>query len=307
MIEALWGLLGELVGYVFANFDPARDLIDIVLVTIAIYWLLLLIRGTRAIQILVGLIVLFAVFLASEIFQLVTVQALLSNLLGSIVIIMVILFQHDIRRALARVGRGFFPSVSAQEASQMIEEVLRAAQTLAQRTVGALIVIERDNQLDDQMETGTTVDAVVSKELLLSLFMPYSPLHDGAAVVQHGRIAFAGCILPLTLRKDLPDGVGTRHRAAVGITEETDALVIVVSEETGSISVVLGGEMVQALEGPRLREALREILSGERTDLENLGELTVAAEPEPVEVESEPESEHGTTQAEGSRELRPAG
>jgi uncharacterized protein (TIGR00159 family) len=189
----------------------------------------------------------------------------------------------------------------------MIEEVLRAAQTLAQRTVGALIVIERDNQLDDQMETGTTVDAVVSKELLLSLFMPYSPLHDGAAVVQHGRIAFAGCILPLTLRKDLPDGVGTRHRAAVGITEETDALVIVVSEETGSISVVLGGEMVQALEGPRLREALREILSGERTDLENLGELTVTAEPEPTEVEGEPESEREAAQAEGSRELRPAG
>jgi uncharacterized protein (TIGR00159 family) len=288
MIETLWGLLSELASYVFTNFDPARDLIDIALVTIAIYWLLLLIRGTRAIQILVGLIVLFAVFLASEIFQLVTVNALMETFLSSAVIIMVILFQHDIRRALARVGRGFFPSVSAQEASQILEEVVRAAQTLAQRTVGALIVLERDNQLDDQLETGTEVDATVTKELLISLFMPYSPLHDGAAVIQQGRIAHAGCILPLTLREDLPEGVGTRHRAAVGITEETDALVIVVSEETGSISLVLGGEMVQGLDAPRLRVALREILSGERTDLRNLGALTVSVEPEP---EPEPETE----------------
>ena len=286
MIETLWGLLKELASYVFTNFDPARDIIDITLVTIAIYWLLVLIRGTRAIQILVGLIVLFAVYLASAIFQLVTVNALLDNFLGSAVIIVVILFQHDIRRALARVGRGFFPSVSAQEASQILEEVVRAAQTLSQRTVGALIVLERDNQLDDQLETGTEVDATVTKELLISLFMPYSPLHDGAAVIQQGRIAHAGCILPLTLREDLPEGVGTRHRAAVGITEETDALVIVVSEETGSISVVLGGEMVQGLDAPRLRVALREILSGERTDLRNLGELTVSVEPEPAPEEA---------------------
>ena len=302
MIETLWGLLGGLAQYVFANFDPARDLVDIALVTIAIYWLLLLIRGTRAIQILVGLIVLFAVFLASEIFQLVTVNALMETFLGSAVIIMVVLFQHDIRRALARVGRGFFPSVSAQEASQILEDVVRAAQTLAQRTVGALIVLERDNHLDDQMETGTEVDATVSKELLISLFMPYSPLHDGAAVIQSGRIAHAGCILPLTLREDLPEGVGTRHRAAVGITEETDALVIVVSEETGSISVVLGGEMVQGIDAPRLRVTLREILSGERTDLRNLGELTVAAEAEP-----EPEDEAEAAQPSKDGELQSAG
>ena len=302
MIETLWGLLGGLAQYVFANFDPARDLVDIALVTIAIYWLLLLIRGTRAIQILVGLIVLFAVFLASEIFQLVTVNALMETFLGSAVIIMVVLFQHDIRRALARVGRGFFPSVSAQEASQILEDVVRAAQTLAQRTVGALIVLERDNHLDDQMETGTEVDATVSKELLISLFMPYSPLHDGAAVIQSGRIAHAGCILPLTLREDLPEGVGTRHRAAVGITEETDALVIVVSEETGSISVVLGGEMVQGIDAPRLRVTLREILSGERTDLRNLGELTVAAEAEP-----EPEDEAEAAQPSKDGELQLAG
>jgi uncharacterized protein (TIGR00159 family) len=262
VIETLWALFLELKGYVTANFDPVRDLIDVLLVTAGIYWLLLLIRGTRAVQILVGLIVLLALSLASEIFQLVTLRQILDNFLGSAVLIIVVLFQHDIRRALARVGRGFFPSVSAQEASQLLEEVVRAAQTLAQKRVGALMVLERETQLDDQIEAGTPLDAAVSKELLTSIFLPYSPLHDGAVVVQQGRLAYAGCILPLTLREDLPEGVGTRHRAAVGITEETDAVVIVVSEESATISVVLRGEMVQGLDAPRLRVVLRDILSG---------------------------------------------
>ena len=291
MIEALWSLVGGLVDYVFTHFDPVRDLIDVALVTLGIYWLLLLIRGTRAVQILVGLIVLLALSLASEIFQLVTLRQILENFGGSAVIIIVILFQNDIRRALARVGRGFFPSVSAQEASQILEEVVRAAQTLGQRRIGALIVLEREHHLDDQIETGTEVDANVSKEILIALFLPYSPLHDGAAVIQQGRLAYAGCILPLTLREDLPEGVGTRHRAAVGITEETDAVVIVVSEETGMISIVMGGEMVQGLDAPRLRVALREILAGERKDLRALGELTVAAEVKDGDEEGEEETE----------------
>lgn len=285
MIETLWSLFNGLIEYVFANFDPVRDLIDVALVTLGIYWLLLLIRGTRAVQILVGLIVLLALSLASEIFQLVTLRQILENFGGSAVIIIVILFQNDIRRALARVGRGFFPSVTAQEASQMLEEVVRAAQTLGQRRIGALMVLERETGLDDQIETGTRIDSAVSKEILIALFLPYSPLHDGAAVLQEGRVAFAGCILPLTLRDDLPEGVGTRHRAAVGITEETDAVVIVVSEETGMISVVMGGEMVQGLDAPRLRVALREILGGERSDLRQLGELTVTAESKDEDAE----------------------
>ena len=267
MKDTLAGLAQELWDYLQANFDPVRDVADILLVTLAIYWLLVLIRGTRAGQILLGLIALFAVFLISQLGQLVTVGLILENFLGSFVLIIVILFQHDIRRALARVGRGFFPTVSAQEESQMLEEVVRASQALAQKRTGALIVLERETQLDDQIEAGSTLDANVSKELLTSIFLPYSPLHDGAVVVQRGRVAYAGCILPLTLREDLPEGVGTRHRAAVGITEETDAVVIVVSEETATISVVLRGEMVQGLDAPRLRVVLRDILTGERDDL----------------------------------------
>jgi diadenylate cyclase len=270
VIEALWALVQEVWRYLALNFDPVRDVVDVLLVTAGIYWLLLLIRGTRAVQILVGLMVLLAARVASEIFQLVTLRLILENFLSSAVLIIIVLFQHDIRRALARVGRGFFPSVSAQQESQMVEEVVRAAQSLAQKSIGALIVLERETALEDQIETGTAIDAAVSKELLTSLFLPYSPLHDGAVVVEQGRIAFAGCILPLTLRENLPEGVGTRHRAAVGITEETDAVVIVVSEETGTISVVLSGEMVQGLDGPRLRVVLRDILSGERPNLESL-------------------------------------
>ncbi len=264
MIEWLWELLQELQEYLGANFDPIRDTIDILIVAFAIYWLLLLIRGTRAIQIVVGLIVLFAANLVSMVFQLVTVRLILDSFIPYAVLIIVILFQNDIRRALARVGRGFFRAVSAVHDSQIVEEIVRAAQILSQRRLGALLVLERETGLDDQIEAGTVIDSEVSKELLVALFQPSSPLHDGAVVIQEGRVAQAGAILPLTLKSDLPEGVGTRHRAAVGITEETDALVVVVSEETATISVVLGGEMVQDLDGPRLRVVLTDILSSDR-------------------------------------------
>jgi uncharacterized protein (TIGR00159 family) len=273
MIEYLWGLLIELREFFTANFDPVRDTIDLLVVTVAIYWLLLLIRGTRAVQILVGITVLIGLSVLSEVLQLVTVQLILENFMTSAVIIIVILFQNDIRRALARVGRGFFPNVSPQEESQILEEVVRAAQSLAQKRVGALIVLERETALDDQIEIGVRVNGRVSKDLLTSIFLPQSPLHDGAVVIQDGYIGSAGCILPLTLRTDLPDGVGTRHRAAVGITEETDAVVVVVSEETGTISVVMGGEMMRSLDAPRLRVVLRDILAGERRELPSESEV----------------------------------
>jgi uncharacterized protein (TIGR00159 family) len=216
----------------------------------------------------VGLIVLIGLSLASEVFQLPTVRLILDNFLGSAVIIIIVLFQNDIRRALARVGRGFFPAVSAQQESQMLEEVVRAAQSLVQKRVGALIVLERESALTDQIEAGRVIDSEVSSDLLVALFLPVSPLHDGAVVIRDGRIASAGCILPLAQRDNLPEGIGTRHRAAVGITEETDAVVVVVSEETAGISVVMAGDMVRELDAPRLRVMLHEILRGET---ENLG------------------------------------
>jgi len=250
-------------------------------VALGVYWLLLLIRRTRAVQILAGLLLLFAVFAASQLFELATLSFILDRFLPSAVLIIIILFQNDIRRALATVGRGFFPNAAERGVSQILEEVVRAAQTLAQKRVGALVVLERENHVDDQIEAGVTLDAVVSKELLTSIFLPYSPLHDGAVVIQNGRIAHAGCILPLTLRQDLPEGVGTRHRAAVGITEETDAVVVVVSEQTASISVVMGGEMSRDLDPPRLREVLRDALTGGRGEPGSTGEPPPAMEGPP--------------------------
>ena len=272
MIEALWALLLGLWGYLEANVDPIRDTVDIGLVAFAIYWLLLLIRGTRAVQILVGLIVLLAASAASQYFELGTVRLLLEVFLPSAPLIVIVLFQHDIRRALARLGGNLFPSVSAEQESQIVEDVVRAAQALAQRRVGALIVLERETRLEDQIEGGTPLDAEVSKEILVALFQPHSPLHDGAVVIQAGRVARAGGILPLTMRADVPEGLGTRHRAALGITEETDAVVVVVSEETAFISLVAGGEMLRNLDAPRLRGALTRVLASDRRELPTLAE-----------------------------------
>ena len=140
-------------------------------------------------------------------------------------------------------------------------------QALSRRRIGALVVIERETQLGDEITAGTPMDATVSAELLTTLFLPQSPLHDGAVVVQDGRISQAGCILPLTTSVDLPEGVGTRHRAALGVSQETDALVVVVSEETGGISVVFRGDIAQGLDAPQLRQTLRDVLTGERNDL----------------------------------------
>jgi len=274
VIERLWELLNEFWSFLGANFDPIRDTVDVLIVGLGIYWLLLLIRGTRAVQILVGLVVLIAASLASQVFQLITLGWILENFLASAVLIFIVIFQNDIRRALAQMGRGFFRSSSAREESQIVEDVVRGVQSLAEKRVGSLMVVERETVLDDQIEAGTKIDAEVSKDLLVSIFQGLSPLHDGAVLIQDGRVAAAGCILPLTLREDLPEGVGTRHRAAVGITEETDALVIVVSEETGVISVVLGGEMLSGLTAPQLRKVLRSVLTGERRDLPSTAEGT---------------------------------
>jgi uncharacterized protein (TIGR00159 family) len=266
VVAGLRGFFGDIWSFLVSNFDPFSDTIDILLVAFGIYWLLLLIRGTRAVQILVGLLLLIGAYLASQAFGLQTVSFVLDNFLGSAVIIIIVLFQADIRRALARVGRGFFPSQSARQESQLVEEVVRAAQTLAQKRVGALFVLGRETGLDDLIEAGTPLDAAVSKEILISIFLPYSPLHDGAVVIQDGRIAFAGSILPLTLRADLPEGLGTRHRAALGITEESDAVVVVVSEETASISVVVTGQLISGLEAPQLRVTLRDLLTSGRRE-----------------------------------------
>lgn len=280
LVERGGQLLGDLWQFLAANYHPVWDTLDLLLVYVAVYWVLLLIKGTRAVQIMIGLMALGVARLLADFLQLGTLSWVLDGFLQWSPIIIVVLFQDDIRRALARVGRGFFPRMSERRESQILEEVVRASQTLAQKRVGALIVLERETSLDDHIEIGARLDASVTKDLLVSLFLPYSPLHDGAVIIADGRLAYAGCILPLTLRTDLPEGVGTRHRAAVGITEETDALVIVVSEETATISVVMAGEMKRGLDAPELRVVLRDYMARGPVETEEASE----APPQPDAV-----------------------
>ena len=260
MIPLLWDQLIGVQDYLSTNFT-LRDLVDIGVVALAIYWTLMLIRGTRAVQMVSGLLVLMAVRLVADWMALETVSMILENFFGWAVVILVVIFQHDIRRALARMGRPLFATTPQREQSEILEEVVRAAQRLSQNGVGALIVLERETRLEDQVEGGVVIDSVVSRELLAAIFQPTSPLHDGAAVVQDGRLSQARCVLPLTQRTGLPEGVGTRHRAAVGLTEESDAIVVVVSEETGNIALSSRGELVPELDPPRLRDLLRELMA----------------------------------------------
>jgi diadenylate cyclase len=263
VIEVVYAWLQERWDTFSENFNVWQDTLDILVVAWVVYWLLMRIKGTRAAQMALGLLILVLAWRLSDLLELATVSFLLDNFLSSGLLILIVIFQADIRRALTRVGRGLFASTRTQEA-HTIEEIVRACQALAQRRVGALVAIERDVQIDEFVEQGTPLDAELSRDLLISLFLPYSPLHDGAAVVRRDRIASAGCILPLAMRGNVPGALGTRHRAAIGITEETDALVVVVSEETGKISLVVGGEIREDLDGPRLRQALLEATGGAR-------------------------------------------
>jgi uncharacterized protein (TIGR00159 family) len=298
LVEQLARQLAEFWDFMRTNYDPVRDTVDIALVFLAVYWLLVLIKGTRAVQILAGLMALIAARLVSELFQLMTLTWILDAFFYWGWVIIIVVFQADIRRVLARVGRGFFPQLSELKESHILEEIVRASQTLAQKRVGALIVLERENSLEDLVEAGTPIDAEVSKELLTSVFLPYSPLHDGAVVIREGRITHAGSILPLTLRTDLPEGVGTRHRAAVGITEESDAVVIVVSEETATISVVMAGQMTRDLDAPRLRVVLRDLLTRSEREAEAAEK---PAERAAENVPSEGEGARGAAGAVGTR------
>jgi diadenylate cyclase len=241
-----------------------KDAVDIVIVALGIYWLLLLIRGTRAIQMLVGLFLLILTLAASKYFQLFTVQWVLDKFLGSFVLLIIVIFQHDIRRGLTKVGRGlFFPHMGRWQETQVLEEITKAATSCASKRIGALIVLERETGLENYVEIGQSIDAEASKDLLVSIFMPGSPLHDGAVIVQRGRIVAAGCFLPLTLSPGLHHEVGTRHRAALGLTEETDAVVVVVSEQTGKVSVVEAGVIRPASDAAALRAHLKEAMGRE--------------------------------------------
>lgn len=238
------------------------DLIDILVVSVLIYELLKLIRGTRAVQMALGGGVFVALFYGSRWAHLETVNWLIRNLVGYLVFGVIVLFQSDIRRALAHLGRApFFRYLAkAESAEESVEELVVAVGMLSAQHIGAIIAVERQIGLRNYVEGGIPLDAELTYDLLMSIFQPSSPLHDGAVIVQGDRVAAAACFLPLTVNPKLGKELGSRHRAAIGLTEENDSVAIVVSEETGAISVVVDGQIERRLDSDALRVRLRSLV-----------------------------------------------
>ncbi|MCB0414774.1 MAG: diadenylate cyclase CdaA [Bdellovibrionales bacterium] len=237
-----------------------QDVVDIFLVWIVVYRVLLLTKRSGAVQILSGIGFLAIAYLMSIWFELITFNWLLEKFFNNLFLIAVILFQGEIRRALAQIGSNpFFTGVSLVEEAHIIEELAKGSMELAQVGYGAIIVLEREIGLDYFVEMGIEMDAMVRAETLRSIFQPSSPLHDGAVIVKAGRLHSAGCFLPLSKNPALDKNLGTRHRAAIGLTEETDAYCLVVSEENNSVSIVHSGQIQTNISHTQLRQKLCDI------------------------------------------------
>jgi diadenylate cyclase len=239
-----------------------QDVLDIAIIAFISYHVINLVRGTRTAQMLIGFLIVLGTYLGSQYFELHTLNWLLSNFLASIILVIVVIFQNDIRRALTQVGAGrAFSGEERIAQGQVLEEVVRSAVLLASKRIGALLVFERDVNLNEYIEVGTRIEARVTRELLQAIFLPVSPIHDGAVIIQQGRVTAAGCFLPLTANPNVSKTLGTRHRAAIGLTEETDAVVVVVSEEEGKISLVREGRIIRDLDAGTLRSTLQQLFA----------------------------------------------
>lgn len=236
-----------------------QDAADIILVAIIIYQVLLFLKGTQAIQVLAGMFLLFILYLGARRLEFFTLEWLLDGIVKSFLLIVIILFQADIRRVLSRMGRKALASADASE-PLILEEICDAVETLASQRIGALIILERQIGLSDYLEGAVKLDALVTKELLVSLFWPHTPTHDGAVIIQGDRIIAAGCLLPLSASAELDPTLGTRHRAAVGLSEHSDALALVVSETYGQVSLARGGKLGRNLSRLQLRQTLKDIM-----------------------------------------------
>ncbi len=233
-----------------------NDVLDILLVAFVVYHLLLLFRETRAIQMLGGLIVIFIFVFLSKLLDLYAMSWILTGITALWIIAFIIVFQPELRRALVELGQNRLFRFIFKEHVQLYREIKESSEILAKKKIGALIVLEREINLKSFIETGTKIDAETSSELLISIFNKKSPLHDGALIIREGRIASAGCVLPLSQKEDIDKRYGMRHRAAIGISEETDAITIIVSEERKSISLAIGGKITPDIDGETLLEIL---------------------------------------------------
>lgn len=240
-----------------------QDGIDIGIITFLVYRLLQILRGSRAMQMVTGLAMIMLAFVVSRALGFFTLNWILDNFLGSIILVIIVIFQSDIRRALTQVGAAplLRPAErTVQRREDVIEDISQAALELAQQRVGGLVVVEREVGLNEYMEIGTRLDARVSRELIISVFLPHSPIHDGALVIQKGRVTAVRCLLPLSTNPNVRATWGTRHRAALGVTEETDAVAVVISEQEGTVALVVGGNVTENIDGARLRAALRGLI-----------------------------------------------
>ncbi len=238
-----------------------RDIIDIIVVAYLLYRLILLIRGTRAEQLIKGLIILLVALLVSEELGLRTINWVLRGLMTMGLVAIPIIFQPELRRALEQLGRGsiFKPSIYSlgeENFQKVLEELLKAIPVLVKKKIGAIIVLEKETGLKDFIETGIKIEGTVTAELLINIFMPRSPLHDGAVIIKGNMMAAAGCYLPLTENPNLSKELGTRHRASLGLTEVSDAVAIIVSEETGVISLAHNGKLIRYMDEKTLRSNL---------------------------------------------------
>jgi diadenylate cyclase len=244
----------------FSMFDYVTEIIDILLVTVVIYKLMTLIRGTRAVQLLKGIMVVVGGWLLSSYFGLETLSWLMSQAMTYGVLAVIIIFQPELRRALEQLGRGrFFARTSNAESeldTKMIANTVKAVQYLGKRRIGALIVFERETGLKDYIETGIDINANITSELLVNVFIPNTPLHDGAVIIRNRQLVAAGCYLPLSENPFISKELGTRHRAALGLSEVTDGIALVVSEETGHITVAHNGDLHRNLSEDELLNLL---------------------------------------------------
>lgn len=236
------------------------DILDIAIVAFMVYKVLGFIRETRAEQLAKGLLVLVVVTLLSDIFHLYTLHWILSNVMTVGLLALVVLFQPELRRALEKLGRSKFINITGDvdkdEAKRIVTDISKAVETMSASRTGALMVIERETTLNDIVETGTVIDAAISSEMIGNVFYEGAPLHDGAVIIRGGRLYAAGCVLPLTQNKKLGKELGTRHRAGIGITEASDALVIIVSEETGVISLAENGKLTRFVDVKKIEKTL---------------------------------------------------
>ena len=260
------------VGWLVSRLLDFRTLLDITVVSIIIYWLLWVAQGTRATQLLRGIVILTAlVFFLANTLQLTTFNWLLTRLWPALIVAVPIIFQPELRRALEQLGhtgswlRPPFQNATPHEAmDRMVDEIVRAGVQLSRQRFGALVVIERETGLQDFADRGVPIDGELTRQLLITIFFPNSPLHDAAVLVRGDRIVAASVVLPLTDNISATGQLGTRHRAAIGITEESDALAVVVSEETGQMSVAHNGRLIRNLDQDRLRRVLRSLLRLDR-------------------------------------------